>query len=76
MKWLGSDDTASQNIGIVNAGKNPSIRNVFSITDECVRGDDGKIRVRAYGARGPDATSGYVCALTLLWQSVLFTEYR
>jgi len=75
LKWLGSDDTAVDG-GIVNAGDNPSITDIFSITDECVRGDDGKIRVRAYGARGPDDTSGYVCELTLLWQSVLFTEYR
>jgi hypothetical protein len=76
LKWLGSDDVGSQNIGIVNAGENPSIRNIFSITDECVRGDDGKIRVRAYGARTSDTTSGYVCEVVLLWQSVLFTEYR
>ena len=75
LKWLGSDDTAVDG-GIVNAGNNPSITDIFSITDECVRGDDGKIRVRAYGARGPDDTPGYVCKLTLLWQSVLFTEYR
>jgi len=76
LKWLGSDDTASNNMGIVNAGENASIRDIFSITDECVRGDDGKIRVRAYGARLSDSTPGYACVLTLLWQSVLFTEYR
>ena len=76
LKWLGSNDAGFNNIGIVNAGKNPYAMDIFSITDECVRGDDGKIRVRAYGARGSDATSGYACELVLHWQSVLFTEYR